>query len=89
MAGVIKAAIPGLKGCVEKYSAGGGKTLPPKLFVKFVIVPSGNTSAQEMASPELKGTSVDGCVVTVIRAMKFPEYQAGNIPVTFPITIGQ
>jgi len=89
VAGVIKGTIPAFKSCVERYNVGGGKTLPPKLIVKFVIVPSGNTSAAEMASPELKGTSVDGCVVSAIKGMKFPEYQSGNIPVTFPITIGQ
>lgn len=86
---VVRGAIPNLKSCVEKYNSGGGKTLPGKLILKFVIVPSGNTSAQEMASPELKGTSVDGCVVSIIRGMKFPEYQSGNIPVTFPIPLGQ
>jgi predicted Zn finger-like uncharacterized protein len=85
---VVRGAIPALKSCVEKYNSGGGKTLPPKLILKFVIVPSGNSSAQEMASPELKGTSVDGCVVSIIRGMKFPEYQSGNIPVTFPIPLG-
>lgn len=88
--GVVKANFPAVRACVDKYVAsGGGKALPAQLSLKWVIVPTGGTTSQEMASPELKGTSVEPCVVGVIKSFKFPEFQTGTIPVTFPFRLSQ
>ncbi len=84
VASVVRSNVPAFKKCVSAYAP----PLPAKLVLKFVIVPSGNTSANEVATPEFRGTSVEPCVLKVLQSMKFPEYQSGTIPVTFPIPIG-
>jgi predicted Zn finger-like uncharacterized protein len=86
--GTVKSNAPSITKCAEAYSRSGGK-LPPKLVAKWVIKPSGFTEGQEMASPELKGTPVDACVVAAIKKWKFPEFQSGTIPVTFPFAVAQ
>lgn len=84
----VKSNMGSIKACVDAYSRGGGK-LPPKLIAKWVIKPSGFTDGQEMASPELKGTPVDGCVVSAIKKWRFAEFGGSPIPVTFPFPVGQ
>jgi len=84
----VKQNLGSIKACADAYARGGGK-LPPKLIAKWVIKPSGFTDAQEMVSPELKGTPVDTCVVTAIKKWRFPEYKSGTIPVTFPFPLAQ
>jgi len=84
----VKNNLGSIKACADAYSRSGGK-LPPKLIAKWIIKPSGFTDQQEMTSPELKGTPVDGCVVTAIKKWRFPEFASGAIPVTFPFPLGQ
>ncbi len=85
----VKSNFGSIKACADAYSRGGGK-LPPKLIAKWVIKPSGFTEAQEMATPELKGTPVDGCVVAAIKKWRFPEFASGGgLPVTFPFPLSQ
>lgn len=86
--GTVKSNAGAITKCAEAYSRGGGK-LPAKLVARWVIKPSGFTDSQEMASPELKGTPVDACVVAAIKKWKFPEFQSGTIPVTFPFAVAQ
>ncbi|MCC6809058.1 MAG: zinc-ribbon domain-containing protein [Deltaproteobacteria bacterium] len=86
--GTVKSNSGTITKCADAYARSGGK-LPPKLVARWVIKPSGNTESAEMASPELKGTPVDACVVAAIKKWKFPEFQNGTIPVTFPFVIPQ
>jgi hypothetical protein len=86
--GTIKANAPSITKCADAYARAGG-VLPAKVVVKWVIKPSGLTEGQEMATPELKGTSMDACVLAAVRKWKFPEFQSGPIPVTFPFALAQ
>lgn len=83
----IKKIIPTIHGCAKTYVAAGGQLTALKLVTRFVIVPSGTTSGQELVNSELKGTALEVCVVGALKTLQFPPYQSGNIPVTFPIPI--
>lgn len=86
--GTVNANKAAILKCANAFSNGGGK-LPPKLMAKWTIKASGFTENVEMASPELKGTPVDACVVSAIKKWRFPEFRSGEIPVTFPFAIAQ
>jgi hypothetical protein len=86
--GTVTANKAAILKCANAFANGGGK-LPPKLMAKWTIKASGFTENVEMASPELKGTPVDACVVAAIKKWRFPEFRSGEIPVTFPFPISQ
>ena len=86
--GTVNANKASIVKCANAYANTGG-TLPAKIVGKWTIKASGFVENVEMASPELKGTSVDACVVAAIKKWRFPEFRSGEVPVTFPFAISQ
>jgi|GEM_PF-5750810 len=85
---VIHASSAAARKCVDNYVHNHPNILvPDRIFLKWVIVPTGQITQPEIEAPSLQGTNAESCLLSVIKRMKFPEYQKGNIPVKYPLSL--
>lgn len=64
--------------CYEK-EANSSPGLAGKVTVKFVIAPSGNVSDAGVVKSSVGNSTVDACVVGVMKKLKFPEPKGGGV----------
>lgn len=79
---VIRARAPCIRRCFE----GGLRACPSladRLVVRFHVAPDGRVSKAEAESSTLPA-DVSACMLTEIRALRFPETRRGGITITYP-----
>lgn len=82
---VIRARAPCIRRCYE----GGLRACPSladRLVVRFHVDPDGRVSKAEAQSTTMPA-DVSACVLTEIRALRFPETRRGGITITYPFVL--
>jgi hypothetical protein len=57
----------------------------PTLTIKFVIIPTGETSSVSASPEEVRSTWLATCVVETVKTWTFPRVADRDIPVDFPV----
>ena len=63
-------------------------TLPPRVDVKFNILPAGNASGVRVLSPsQHSGGELEGCLSTAISGIQFPPTVGNGTSITYPFIL--
>lgn len=81
---VIRRNLARFKYCYEK-ELNANPNLSGKIAVYFQIAPTGSVATAEVRETQMNDANVEGCVVKVMRTLKFPQPRGGGIVVvTYP-----
>ena len=84
IARVIQRNLPRFKFCYEKQLTA-KPNLGGKVSVQFTIAPTGSVARASVRETSMNDTTVETCVVNVMRSLKFPKPKGGGIVVvTYP-----
>jgi predicted Zn finger-like uncharacterized protein len=80
--GVVKGALPKVKGCGQKHGATG------TIKMTWTIAKNGKPQNVSVADTKYGGTPVGACVTQVVQGLKFPAYSgAAPPPVSIPLPL--
>lgn len=74
----IKRDMASIRRCYEEGLAGRAD-LAGKVTIRFVVAADGAVQAAEVKTSTLGDAGVEGCIVGVFRALRFPEPRGGGI----------
>ncbi|MBK8013966.1 MAG: AgmX/PglI C-terminal domain-containing protein [Deltaproteobacteria bacterium] len=81
---VIRRNLPRFKYCYEKQLSA-NPNLSGKVAVYFTVAPTGAVAQASIRESSISDATVEGCVATVMRSLKFPKPRGGGIVVvTYP-----
>ncbi len=88
---VIRANLHEALACIQDYALKHNAAhIPPKIMLKWIIHPDGQTDEQGLGNAELRGQSVEKCVSEAIKHWTFPPYKEDeDIPVSYPVSLSQ
>ncbi len=83
---VVESNQRAVKLCLERELKHGGQ-LQGKLEVEFMIAPSGMVTNADIKTAKFKGTEFGGCVMSAVKAWKFPRFSGEPVPVEYPFIL--
>ncbi|MEQ1570135.1 MAG: AgmX/PglI C-terminal domain-containing protein, partial [Myxococcota bacterium] len=69
---------------VPLFKAG---TLPPRVDLKFNIMPSGSASNGQILQSQYKGGELEGCLVRAVSGITFPPTSGTGTSITYPFVL--
>ena len=71
---------------VPLFKAG---TLPPRVDLKFNIMPAGNATTIQILQTQYRGTELEGCLAAAVGDITFPPTTGAGTSITYPFVLQQ
>ncbi len=75
----------GIKRCFVPLIQSGN--IPPRVDVRFDLMPTGQASNASIVQGSLSGTSFEQCMAGAVMAIQFPESSGSGQRITFPFVL--
>lgn len=62
-------------------------SLPPRVDLKFNILPSGTATNAQVLQSQFRGSEFEGCLVRAVGAIKFPQTTGSGTSITYPFVL--